>query len=83
MSRDELMPFFKYLSLCQAKDGLPPSCEAVEEVFETIDKLFMTLPLRGPNLPHSDIFSWRIYFILALYLDHPERARKILYLVSQ
>lgn len=69
--------------LCQPMDGNPPSPEAVEEAFEAVDKLFMMLPLRGPNMPHGHIFSWRVYFILGLYLDHTEKARHILHLASQ
>jgi len=62
--------------LCQPKDGKVPSQEIVREAFEAVDKLLTTLPLRGPHMPHSHVFETRIYFMLALYLGHVQKARE-------
>jgi hypothetical protein len=62
--------------LCQPKDGKIPSREMVEDAFEAVDKLLTTLPLRDTHMPHSHVFETRIYFMLALYLGHVQKARE-------
>jgi hypothetical protein len=64
--------------LCRLKDGKPPSRERVEEAFEAVDRLFTQFPRRGEKMPHAHIFPLHIYFIMAIYLGHLEKARKIL-----
>lgn len=69
--------------LCQSQDGKPPGQENLEEAFEAVDKLFTQLSPRGKNMPHSHIFPLNIYFIMANYLGHSEKARVILQIASQ
>lgn len=69
--------------LCQPMEGKLPNRESLEEAFAAVDKLFTQLPLRGENMPHSHIFSPKIYFILASHLGHSAKALEILQISGQ
>lgn len=70
--------------LCRVPDGKVPTDTAVNETFEVVDKLFLTLPKRrnpqdeSEEWPHSHIFPVKIYFILAVRIGTLEQAQTIL-----
>ncbi|KAE8444644.1 hypothetical protein EG329_014392 [Mollisiaceae sp. DMI_Dod_QoI] len=64
--------------LCRLKDGSPPTREKLQEAFEAVDKMFAQIAVKDPDPLLGPMFPLHIFFAMAVYLDHQEKARKIL-----
>ncbi|KFY02163.1 hypothetical protein V490_00593 [Pseudogymnoascus sp. VKM F-3557] len=71
--------------LCKPAGGTyVPTRDNLEEAFEALDKMFAVTPPGSEfGVLTQDIYTVRVYFVLALYFDHREKARDLMRIVMK